>query len=173
MDGSRSLFHRSRGAEHRDGVSPSGPAGGVVSPARTDARSARRSSGSQSAQHTSSIDLLTDLAQEPSVQELLAEFGVHARTLLELRGELRRSLDPEPADWRVRLAQRGAGKLGVSEFDRLLAIARSADCHAYQLLERAGVPCGQLRKRLIERLRERGTASIHRAGQAGSRTNRK
>ncbi|MCB9752857.1 MAG: AAA family ATPase [Myxococcales bacterium] len=161
MVATRSPLYRPRGDGPRDGRASEPGAS-----SRVDVRGARRPAN---AAHSSSVALLIELSQEPPIQELLGEFGVHPRTLLELRGELQRALDPEPADWRVRLAQRGAGKLGVSEFDRLLAIARSADCHAYQLLERAGVPCGQLRKRLIERLRERGTASMHRTDQPGAR----
>ncbi|MCA9694927.1 MAG: ATP-dependent Clp protease ATP-binding subunit, partial [Myxococcales bacterium] len=110
----------------------------------------------------SSCELLLELAEDPSIAALLAGFGVDRAALVRLGGELRASLDPEPADWRVRLAQRGAGKLGLGPLDQLLAIVRSADCHAYQLLEHAGVACGPLRKQIIALLRERGTEAIHR-----------
>lgn len=109
-----------------------------------------------------SCELLLTLCQQAPVAALLAEFGVHAQQLARESSSVRDRLDPEPADWRLRLAQRGGGKLGVSELDQLLAIARSAECHAYHLLEHCGVSCTQLRKQIIVRLRDRSTQAASR-----------
>ncbi|MGB1275813.1 MAG: AAA family ATPase, partial [Nannocystaceae bacterium] len=107
-------------------------------------------------------ELLLQLCMQPPVAALLAESGVHAQQIAREHPSLVRQLDPEPADWRLRLAQRGAGKLGVSELDQLLAIVRSAECHAYQLLEHCGISCSQLRKQIIVRLRDRSTQAAKR-----------
>ena len=53
----------------------------------------------------------------------------------------------EPGDWRGRLPSAGA----TEPLQRLLAIVRSADCHGYQLLEAAGVPCPVLRRQVVDR----------------------
>lgn len=73
---------------------------------------------------------------------------------------LRDVLAPESADWRLRLSARGGdeGDLGL-----LLAICRSADSHAYQVLEHGGVRCAQLRRDIIERMRAEGEARLRSA----------
>lgn len=64
-------------------------------------------------------------------------------------------LAPEPADWHLRLAQRGASS---SDLEQLLAIVRSAESHGYQLLERVGVKSSALRREIIEHMRLYGAA---------------
>lgn len=105
---------------------------------------------------------MLSLCQQGPVAILLAEFGVHAQQLAREYSRIRGQLGPEPADWRLRLAQRGAGKLGVSELDQLLAVVRSAECQAYHLLEHCGVSCSQLRKQIIVKLRDRTTETASR-----------
>jgi len=65
-------------------------------------------------------------------------------------------LAAEPADWHLRLEQRGASS---SDLEQLLAIVRSAESHGYQLLERLGVGCARLRRTIIEQLRTRAGSS--------------
>ncbi|MBL8970782.1 MAG: AAA family ATPase, partial [Myxococcales bacterium] len=107
-----------------------------------------------------SCDLLLSLCQDSDVQAALgglADLATLRRGVAGLHAET----DSEPADWRLRIAQRSAGRHGAGELELLLAIVRSADCHAYQLLERAGVACSALRKRLIDQLREAENRAAH------------
>ena len=108
-----------------------------------------------------SCELLLALCDGAAVQNILAGFAVDAARLRRGVAELHAETESEPADWRVRIAQRSAGRPGAGELELLLAIVRSADAHAYQLLERAGVPCGALRKRLIDQLREAENVAAH------------
>ena len=94
------------------------------------------------------------------MRDVLAGFSVAAADLRRSCGQLHAEVESEPADWRVRIAQRTAGR-AADDLHVLLAIVRSADCHAYQLLDRAGVPCGALRRRLIDTLRETENAAAH------------
>lgn len=107
-----------------------------------------------------SCELLLSLCPADSVREILAAHGLDAAVLRSAVADLHEEVETEPADWRVRIAQRGAGRGADPDLDLLLALVRSADCHAYQLLERAGAACGALRKRLIDRLRELEAAAL-------------
>ncbi|WP_157595607.1 AAA family ATPase [Plesiocystis pacifica] len=105
----------------------------------------------------SSCDLLIELAaRSGGVAEILGEVGVEPKSLPELRDQIKTRIEPEPADWRLRLQQRGGRPGPDGDLDQLLAIVRSADCHAYQALRLAGADMVRLRKLLIERVRERG-----------------
>jgi ATP-dependent Clp protease ATP-binding subunit ClpC len=104
-----------------------------------------------------SCDLLLTLCTRDPVAQLLGEACIGPGQLLEAREDLEAVLGPEPADWRVRLADRGGSD---GDLDLLLAICRSADSHAYQLLEQLGVCCATLRRKVIERLRDEGIASV-------------
>jgi ATP-dependent Clp protease ATP-binding subunit ClpC len=126
---------------------PEGPA------VRSSTRRARAGAGS-------SCDLLIELATHASVRAVLEEVGIVSETLPSLRNRLIGEIEPEPADWHLRLQQRG-GRAGPDcDLSQLLAIVRSADCHAYRLLQLAGADTGQLRKLLIERVRERGRQRV-------------
>lgn len=118
----------------------------------------------------SSGDLLIELAASEPVAAVLAELGLAPKQLAGLRDTLREQAEPEPADWHLRLQQRG-GRMGPEEeLSLLLAIVRSADCHAYRMLQLAGADMGALRKLLIERVRERGHERVSRRGEASTRT---
>jgi ATP-dependent Clp protease ATP-binding subunit ClpC len=109
---------------------------------------------------TSSGELLIDLASCAAVGSVLAELGLTSKQLPALRDAVRDESEPEPADWHLRLQQRGGRAGPDGELSQLLAIVRSADCHAYRMLQRAGADMGLLRKLLIERVRERGHERI-------------
>ena len=104
-----------------------------------------------------SCDLLLTLSTRDPVAQLLGEASIGPGQLLEVRDDLEAMLGPEPADWRVRLADRGGGH---GDLEQLLAICRSADSHAYQLLEQLGVCCATLRRVIIERLRAQTTETL-------------
>lgn len=110
----------------------------------------------------SSCDLLIDLAAHASVRAVLAEVGVTGERISTLRDRLLAEVEPEPADWQLRLQQRGGRPGPDCDLAQLLAIVRSADCHAYRLLQRAGADMAQLRKLLVERVRERGSERVGR-----------
>lgn len=129
---------------------------------RTASRRAR-------AGHGSSCDLLLELCEQTTVSTLLAQVGVRTQTLAPLADQLHAELEPEPADWHLRLQQRGGQPGPDCDLAQLLAIVRSADCHAYQLLQTAGADTGALRKLLIERVRERGSERVSRAPAAAPR----
>ncbi|PRP90879.1 ATP-dependent Clp protease ATP-binding subunit ClpC [Enhygromyxa salina] len=129
---------------------------------RSSTRHARASSGS-------SGDLLIELATHELVASVLREVRVAPEQLPELRDRLRAEVEAEPADWRLRLQQRGGRAGPDSELSQLLAIVRSADCHAYRMLQLAGADTGRLRKLLIERVRVRGHARVSRAIEPGAR----
>ncbi len=99
---------------------------------------------------SSSCDLLLVLGTRDPVGELLGRFGVSPGQLLAGRRELDGVLGPESADWRLRLEARGGGS---GDLEQLLAICRTAECHAYQLLEQAGLQCAALRREIIVMLR--------------------
>ncbi|MFV8756451.1 AAA family ATPase [Nannocystaceae bacterium ST9] len=128
---------------------PEGPA------LRTAARRPR-------AGHGSSCDLLLTLAEQATVAAMLAQVGVRTPGLAELAEQLHDELEPEPADWHLRLQQRGGQPGPDGDLAQLLAIVRSADCHAYRLLQMAGADTGALRKLLIEQVRERGSERVSR-----------
>ncbi|MEM6295485.1 MAG: AAA family ATPase [Myxococcota bacterium] len=98
-----------------------------------------------------SCDLLLTLCTRDPVGELVGRFGVSAGQLLAARRDLESVLGPESADWRLRLEARGGGS---SDLEQLLAICRSAECHAYQLLEQVGLQCAALRREIIILLRQ-------------------
>jgi len=95
------------------------------------------------------------------VRGILSEYGVSDEELARHHAELHGEIASEPADWRLRLAQRG-GSRNRGELDQLLAIVRTAESHAYQLLERAGIAGPHLRKLVIERMRVLGPTSFAR-----------
>ncbi len=112
--------------------------------------------------HGSSCDLLVELAEQHAVAAILAQVGVRTASLAKLAQQLATELEPEPADWHLRLQQRGDQGGPDVDLGQLLAIVRSADCHAYRLLQTAGGDTGALRKLLIERVRERGSERVSR-----------
>ncbi len=116
----------------------------------------------------SSCDLLIELATHASVHTVLAEVGIASEVLPALRDHLLAEVEPEPADWHLRLQQRGGRPGPDTDLSQLLAIVRSADCHAYRLLQLAGADTGQLRKLLIERVRERGRQRVTRRASGPS-----
>lgn len=107
---------------------------------------------SSTAALSGSCELLLQLAQSDQVYQLLSRAGVRTDHLEQSRHQLAQSLPPEPADWLHRISARGARGRHASELDHLLAILRSADCHAYRLLERSGIDLSALRRRVIETL---------------------
>jgi len=119
----------------------------------------------------SSCDLLQDLGTRDPVGELLGRFGVSPGQLLAARRDLDAVLGPESADWKHRLEARGGGP---GDLEQLLAICRTAECHAYQLLEQVGLQCSALRREVILLLRTaertvsppRGHAEAERPGGA-------
>ncbi len=124
-------------------------------------RAAGRRTPAPAASARCSCELLLSLCDGAEVQACLAGFAVGVADLRRGIAELHAETEAEPADWRVRIGQRSAARKGAGELELLLAIVRSADCHAYQLLERAGVRCGALRKRLIDQLREAENLAAH------------
>ncbi|MCY1053684.1 AAA family ATPase [Nannocystis sp. SCPEA4] len=106
-----------------------------------------------------SCELLLSLCAADSVQGVLAAHGLDVARLRAVVDELHAEVETEPADWRLRITQRG-GRAADPDLDLLLALVRSADSHAYQLLERAGAACGALRKLLIDRLRALEAAAL-------------
>ena len=124
-------------------------------------RAAGRRAPAPAGQARCSCELLLALCEGVAVRDTLAPFGVDLARLRSGVPGLHAEIETEPADWRVRIAQRSAGRPGAGELELLLAIVRSADAHAYQLLERSGVPCGSLRKQLIDRLREAENVAAH------------
>ncbi|NVB42016.1 AAA family ATPase [Pseudenhygromyxa sp. WMMC2535] len=119
--------------------------------------------------HGSSCDLLIGLAGHELVRAVLTEVGVDVDALPAIRDRLADEIESEPADWHLRLQQRG-GRVGPEgELEQLLAIVRSADCHAYQALQLAGANTGQLRRLLIERVRERGRQRVSRRPEPAAR----
>ena len=102
-----------------------------------------------------SCDLLLQLAQRSPCRDVLAAVHVELAGLCAAQAALHADLAAEPADWHLRLAQRGASS---SDLEQLLAIVRSAESHGYQLIERLGVCSASLRRTIIERLREHGAA---------------
>lgn len=117
----------------------------------------------------SSGELLIELASFESVGSVLAELGLATKQLPALRDAVRDESEPEPADWHLRLQQRGGRPGPDGELSQLLAIVRSADCHAYRMLARAGADMGLLRKLLIERVRERGHERINQRPEPATR----
>lgn len=139
----------------------------VDAPLRTSARSR----GPAQLGPENSCDLLQDLGTRDPVGELLGRFGVSPGQLLAARRDLDAVLGPESADWRHRLEARGGGP---GDLEQLLAICRTAECHAYQLLEQVGLQCSALRREVILLLRNakrtitppRGHAEAERPGGA-------
>ncbi len=102
-----------------------------------------------------SCDLLLSIVQRSPGREVLGQFGVEPGQLAAAQAALHAELAAEPADWHLRLAQRGASS---SDLEQLLAIVRSAESHGYQLLERQGVCSATMRRAILERLRQHGLA---------------
>ncbi len=113
-------------------------------------RTSVRSGGPTPLGPETSCDLLQDLGTRDPVGELLGRFGVSPGQLLAARRDLDAVLGPESADWKLRLAARGGGP---GDLEQLLAICRTAECHAYQLLEQVGLQCSALRREVILMLR--------------------
>jgi len=105
--------------------------------------------------------VLVELAADPDVHALLAEHGLNGHDLPALVAAHEPRLEREPADWYHRLEQRG---LGDGPVQRMLAILRSADCTAHQLLEAIGVPTARLRKAAFDHLRSRPAAAVAPSG---------
>ncbi|MGH1340485.1 MAG: AAA family ATPase [Nannocystales bacterium] len=116
----------------------------------TPLRTSARMRGPAQLGPESSCDLLQDLGTRDPVGELLGRFGVSPGQLLAARRDLDAVLGPESADWRHRLEARGGGP---GDLEQLLAICRTAECHAYQLLEQVGLQCSALRREVILLLR--------------------
>ncbi|MEX1366702.1 MAG: hypothetical protein AB1Z98_26485, partial [Nannocystaceae bacterium] len=95
--------------------------------------------------------------KRPPCRDLLEREHADPAALESAREGLHAELAAEPADWHLRLAQRGATS---SDLEQLLAIVRSAESHGYQLLERLGVCSASLRRDIIWRLRERGPTGL-------------
>ncbi|MEE9385950.1 MAG: AAA family ATPase [Nannocystaceae bacterium] len=110
-----------------------------------------------------SCDLLVRLCEDEAVGALLGAFGLSGADLGQRQAALHREIRGEPADWQLRLTQRGGtGHTGGWALAELLAVVRSADCHAYRLIERCGVSCVRLRKAVIERIRRQESDSANR-----------
>lgn len=141
------------------------PVRGSVSGAKSTpgpARSTRRGT-----QPRCSCDLLVRLADREPVREVLGRFSVTAAGLTATQDGLHRECGAECADWQLRLSQRGGAARGATaELEMLLAIVRTADTHAYQLLERAGVQCAAIRRTVIEELRTLGSSRLDAATRA-------
>jgi ATP-dependent Clp protease ATP-binding subunit ClpC len=120
-------------------------------------RDSVRTGGLRATSPGCSCDLLLTLSTRDPVRALLAVERLSHAEILSAQQGLHDHAAPEPADWRVRLAQRGAS---AGDLEQLLAIVRSADSHAYQLLEHAGVCCARLRRQVIEQLRELGGSGL-------------
>src|SRR5690606_9167432 len=105
-------------------------------------------------------DLLLVLASREPAASLLASHGAPMELLASSHQQLREVLASESADWRLRLSARGGDE---GDLALLLAICRSADSHAYQVLEHGGVRCAQLRRDIIERMRADGEARLRAA----------
>ncbi len=139
----------------------------LAGPLDPGARPSRRRAP-QSRGHHCSCELLLELCSHEPVRGLLGEYGVGDRELAHHHAELHGEIGSEPADWRLRLVQRG-GSRNRSELDQLLAIVRTAESHAYQLLERAGIAGAHLRKRVIEQMRVLGPTSLQSPGARPTR----
>lgn len=118
-----------------------------------DTRPGLSSRSSATTAGSSSEVLLSLCRQDDGVADLLAAHGVSLDDLIQSHDHLRRVIASEPADWRLRLSARGGDD---GNLELLLAICRSADSHAYQVLEHVGIRCAQLRRDIIERLRAAG-----------------
>ena len=111
-----------------------------------------------------SCELLIEMSVDPTLSALLHEHGLDATTLTRARNEVHEAADPEPADWRHRLELRSGRGGPHPQHQLLLAVVRSADTHAYRLLERLGTSPARLRKELVERmtqLSQRGPQRPH------------
>jgi ATP-dependent Clp protease ATP-binding subunit ClpC len=86
---------------------------------------------------------------------------VEGPSLAAAQAALHADLAAEPADWQLRLQQRGGSS---ADLEQLLAIVRSAESHGYQLIERLGVCSASLRRVVLEHLR---TPSPHARAAAG------
>ena len=115
---------------------------------------------------SSSCERLIELATHEIIASVLSESGVDPASLPGLRDQLRDEVEPEPADWHLRLQQRGGRPGPDGALSQLLAIVRSADCHAYRMLQLAGADTGRMRKLLIERVRSREHARVSRRPEA-------
>ncbi|HFE44726.1 MAG TPA: AAA family ATPase [Nannocystis exedens] len=130
----------------------------LAGPLEPGARPSRRRTP-QSRGHHCSCELLIELCSHEPVRGILGEYGVGDRELAHHHAELHGEIGNEPADWRLRLVQRG-GSRNRGELDQLLAIVRTAESHAYQLLERVGIAGAHLRKRVIEQMRVLGPTTL-------------
>lgn len=126
-------------------------------------RSSSRKPGVDARGPRCSCALLAELVRRPAVRDCLADLGVPPDELIARQPKFHEGLEAEPADWRLRLQQR-AGRTGGrdADLDQLLAIARSADCHGYALLEDLGIAGARLRKHVIDRMRDLGSQTVSR-----------
>ncbi|MEZ4451683.1 MAG: hypothetical protein R3B09_19610 [Nannocystaceae bacterium] len=129
-------------------------------PPEAGARAPGRRPAAPTRAHRCSCELLLELCGREPVRSIVTEFGVRPDRLARVQAELHAEIASEPADWRLRLSQRGRGQGDQGEIEAILAIVRTAESHAYQLLERSGIACAQLRRRLIERMRDLGPVSV-------------
>ncbi|WAS97704.1 AAA family ATPase [Nannocystis punicea] len=137
----------------------------MIGPPEPGVRSGSRRTSPAGPRAGCSCELLISLCAADSVQDVLAAHGLDVARLRAIVDELHADVETEPADWRLRITQRG-GRAADPDLDLLLALVRSADSHAYQLLERAGAACGALRKLLIDRLRALEAAALNGTGPA-------
>ncbi|PCC67414.1 ATP-dependent Clp protease ATP-binding subunit ClpC [Nannocystis exedens] len=135
----------------------------MIGPPEPGVRTSSRRTSPAGPRAGCSCELLLSLCAAESVQGVLAAHGLDVARLRALVDELHAEVETEPADWRLRITQRG-GRAADPDLDLLLALVRSADSHAYQLLERAGAACGALRKLLIDRLRALEAAALNGTG---------
>lgn len=135
----------------------------MIGPPEPGVRSGSRRTSPAGPRAGCSCELLISLCAAESVQGVLAAHGLDVGRLRAVVDELHAEVETEPADWRLRITQRG-GRAADPDLDLLLALVRSADSHAYQLLERAGAACGALRKLLIDRLRALEAAALNETG---------
>ncbi|MCY0990231.1 AAA family ATPase [Nannocystis sp. ILAH1] len=135
----------------------------MIGPPEPGVRSGSRRTSPAGPRAGCSCELLLSLCAAESVQGVLAAHGLDVARLRAIVDELHAEVETEPADWRLRITQRG-GRAADPDLDLLLALVRSADSHAYQLLERAGAACGALRKLLIDRLRALEAAALNGTG---------
>src|SRR5690349_17366196 len=95
-----------------------------------------------------SCDVIVELAGRDTVAALLREHGIEPGRIAPARVHVHAERETEPGDWRQRLPS-GAAK--PADLELLLAIVRSADCHAYRVLESIGASCPELRRAVVER----------------------
>ncbi len=123
-----------------------------------------RAHGQPTDAHRCSCEFLIELCSREPARSIVADAGVPVDRLAQAQWVLHARAVSEPADWRLRLRfrQRAPAHGVAGELEALLALVRTAESHAYQLLERAGINCTQLRRVLIVRVREFGPTTAAR-----------